>query len=326
MSSDLSNPSCWVISDGAAGNHRQAMALAVALELAPRVISLRLRQPWDWLAPRLQVAARQAMEDRNGLPIAAPWPDFAIGCGRRAALLTRCLRGWSGGRCFTVQILDPHIAPTRFDAVVVPRHDRLHGANVIETLGSLNTIDDAWLEQGRIRFASFGELPTPRTTVLIGASNASVTLDDAWFEALIDFVTRQHAQTGGSFLVSTSRRTPRQRIGHLRKQFSGWPGVFWAGLEDGENPYAGMLAWADRIFVSADSVNMVSEACATGKPVHTFAVVPVRGKLAAFHEALRGSGHLIPLQASERRSHQPLRELAAVAERVTATWRSRKSD
>lgn len=313
-----------MISDGGAGNHRQAMALADALELTPRVINLRLRQPWDALAPHLRLAARRGMDDRNAQPIEPPWPDLAIGCGRRAALLTRCLRNWSARRCFTVQILDPRIPADHFDVVVAPRHDRLVGANVIETLGALNPIDDAWLKPGRNRFASFGELPAPRTAVLIGASNASVTLDDAWFDTLLDVLTTQHALTGGSFLVSTSRRTPAQRIEHLRKQFSCWPGVFWAGLEDGENPYAAMLAWADRIIVSADSVNMISEACATGKPVHAFTVDPVRGKLANFHEALREGGHLIPLQTGAGTPHPPLRELAAVAERISAIWRSRK--
>ncbi len=323
MSPDLANLSCWVISDGGAGNHRQVMALAGALELAPRVIDLRLRQPWDALAPHLCLAARRAMQDRNQQPIAPPWPDIAIGCGRRAALLTRCLRAWSARRCFTVQILDPRISAAHFDVVVAPRHDRLSGANVIETLGALNPIDDAWLEQGRNRFASFDALPTPRTAVLIGASNAAVTLDDGWFEALLGALARQHALDGGSFLVSTSRRTPIRRIEYLRKQFSRWPGVFWAGPEDGENAYAGVLAWADRIIVSADSVNMVSEACATGKPVHAFSVDPVHGKLADFHDALRKGGHLVPLQTGAGTAPPPLRELAAVAERIRAIWRSR---
>ena len=301
------------------------MALAYGRGLAPRVIDLDLRQPWDGLAPHLRLGARHGMMDRNGQPIAPPWPAIAIGCGRRAALLTRCLREWSARRCFTVQILDPRISAAHFDVVVAPRHDRLTGANVIETLGALNPIDDAWLEQGRNRFSAFGALPTPRTAVLIGASNASVTLDDAWFAALLDTLTRQHALAGGSFLVSTSRRTPARHIAHLREQCSRWPGAFWAGPEDGENPYAGMLAWADHFIVSADSVNMVSEACATGKPVHAFIVDPVRGKLAAFHERLRGNGHLISLQAYAEPPHPPLRELASVASRIGSLWHARKS-
>src|SRR5690606_28933375 len=119
LSSEPEKPRCWIISDGAAGNARQAMAVARALELEPREVILRLRHPWDWLAPRWTWKAAQAMCDQQGHPVVPPWPDIAIGCGRKAALLTRCLRNWSSGRCFTVQILDPRVPPDLFDALLV---------------------------------------------------------------------------------------------------------------------------------------------------------------------------------------------------------------
>ena len=106
----------------------------------------------------------------------------------------------------------------------------------------------------------------------------------------------------------------------LRSWFTQWPGVFWADRSDGENSYPGMLAWADRFVVSADSVNMISEACATGKPVHAFAPKPVAGKLARFHDALRNAGHLCALDADAPTAQQPLRELPGIAERVRALW------
>ncbi|MGD5442368.1 hypothetical protein QUT04_22560, partial [Xanthomonas citri pv. citri] len=45
--------SCWVITDGAAGNRRQALALAEALTPSIREIVIELRAPWYWAAPRL---------------------------------------------------------------------------------------------------------------------------------------------------------------------------------------------------------------------------------------------------------------------------------
>ena len=39
---------------------------------------------------------------------------------------------------------------------------------------------------------------------------------------------------------------------------------------DNENPYMGILAWADRLIVTGDSIAMLSEACATRKPVMIF--------------------------------------------------------
>lgn len=311
----------WAISDGAAGNERQARALADALDLDVRVVTIRLREPWNLLAPRLVAGAHSAIRDQTGAALDAPWPDVAIGCGRRAALATRALRAWSHGRTFTVQILDPRIAASAFDVVIVPQHDDVRGANVIRSIGALNPVNAGWLARGHADFADLGELRAPRTAVLIGATNRAQTLDRAYFDALIERLAEWHALDGGSFLVSVSRRTPPDVAAELRRRFAPMPGRFWVGPDDGTNPYAGFLAWADRVFVTPDSVNMISEACATGKPVYTFAPRPIAGKLAAFHAELRASGHLRVL--GESAAHEqplPLAETAAIAELVRDRW------
>ncbi|MBX3701397.1 MAG: mitochondrial fission ELM1 family protein [Dokdonella sp.] len=285
-------PTCWAISDGAAGNERQALALAQALGLTPRVIRLRLHQPWAALAPRLLAGAAWALRDADDAALAPPWPALAIGCGRRAALATRALRRWSAGRCWCVQILDPRIDSAAFDLVIAPAHDRLAGGNVIASIGALNPVDADWLAAGRNRFAALGTLPGPRTAVLVGGSTRAQRLDQTYFDALLERLQAQHASHGGSFMFSVSRRTPTAVAHWLRQRRATLPGMFWSGPADGDNPYAGLLGWADRIVVTPDSVNMISEACATGRPVHTFAPRPLGGKLAAFHAALRASGHL----------------------------------
>jgi len=42
----------WILTDGHAGNVRQARALAAALGLPSREWTLQPRAPWRWLAPR----------------------------------------------------------------------------------------------------------------------------------------------------------------------------------------------------------------------------------------------------------------------------------
>jgi mitochondrial fission protein ELM1 len=321
LPSEHAHPRCWIISDGAAGNARQARALARALELSPRELTLRLRQPWDWLAPRLTWGAQHAMRDAQMGRIAPPWPELAIGCGRRAALMIRCLRDWSDGRCFTVQILDPRVPPHLFDAVLAPQHDGLAGVNVITTLGALHEVDEGWLEQGRAHFSTFADLPAPRIGVLIGGPHPAQALDDAWIADLQLRLAEWQRRQGGSFLVSTSRRTPTSCARRLREVFAAWPGHYWAGPADGENPYAGILAWADRIIVSADSVNMISEACATGRPVHTFAPAPIAGKLGRFHQALAAHGHLTPWNEGSP-APVPLRELPEVVRKLRQFWQA----
>ncbi|MBN8726911.1 MAG: mitochondrial fission ELM1 family protein [Xanthomonadales bacterium] len=314
---------CWAISDGTAGNENQALALAAALGFEPRIVRLELAQPWAALAPRFTWRAQRAMRDRGGAPLEAPWPALAIGCGRRAALLTRLLRERSGGRSFTVQILDPRIDPAAFDVVVAPQHDAIDGPNVIRSIGALNRVGPAWLASGRARFASLGDLPAPRTAVLVGGSTRAQRLDPAYFDGLLERLGEWQRSDGGSFLVSISRRTPAAAIAQLDAALARFPGTFWSGA--GENPYAGFLGWADRIVVTPDSVNMLSEAAATGEPVYTFAPNPIVGKLARLHGALYASGHLRRLDDhSHRPLPPPLAETSAIAELVRERWDARR--
>lgn len=314
---------CWVITDGAAGNERQALALAQRLGLAARVWQVEPAAPWSWLAPRLLAGARSALPAAQRRQFDAPWPALAIGCGRSAALYTRGLRQWSGGHTFAVQILDPRIAASEYDLVIAPQHDRLRGANVLNPLGSLNPVDENWLADGRAAFADLATLPAPRRAVLFGASHREVAVDTQYCVNLLEAFARQQARHGGSFLVSTSRRTPPALAEYLRSAFARFPGQFWSGPDDGPNPYAGYLAHAQSIFVTPDSVNMLSEACAVGVPVATWWPQPAEGKLGRLHQALMESGHLHVLgQAAAAQPAAPLRETAAMAEEVRRRWLS----
>lgn len=300
--------SAWVISDGAAGNERQALALASALAVSARVLTLPLRAPWAWFAPRRIPGGRLALAPRERAGFEAPWPDIAIGCGRASALLTRMLRDLSGGNCYCTQILDPRIDPHHWDAVIAPRHDQLEGANVLHTLGSLNPIDDRWLASGREAFPDFGALPGPRVALLVGGPRRGIEFNAELSQRLLDTVRAVAA--GGSVLATTSRRTPPEFIAHLRDALAAYPGVCWTG--DGTNPYPGLLGWADRIVVTPDSVNMLSEACAAGVPVHTVASTPLPDKIARFHAALRERGLLVD-PGQPRGNVPPLRETQAIA-------------
>ena len=146
----------WTLTDGRAGNRRQAEALAMALDCGPALDwLLQPRLPWRIAAPRRLPGARNAFGPEFARALEQP-PQLAVGCGRQAALATRLLRE-RGAK--VVQILDPRIVTRYWDLVVAPEHDRLQGDNVINLLGSLNPVDDAWLLQARNAFAAFAELP-----------------------------------------------------------------------------------------------------------------------------------------------------------------------
>ncbi|CAM1000151.1 Putative nucleoside-diphosphate-sugar epimerase [Rhodanobacter sp. Root179] len=304
---------CWVITDTAAGNQRQALALTEYLGMPMRHLVLQPRAPWSWLAPKLELGGRLALPGRQRRLFAPPWPNVAIGCGRAAALFTRMLRRLSDGQCYTVQILDPRIDPAHWDTVIAPRHDRLDGPNVLRPLGSLNPVDDEWLADGRDACPGFADLPQPRVGVLLGGSRQGITLDGDYARQLSTrLLERQHGE-GGSLLVLGSRRTSPVLVEVFRRSLRDVPGLVWAGPDDGRNPYPGVLGWADRLVVTPDSVNMLSEACAVGCPVQTFVAAPLPAKIGRFHHALREAGRLHDLDGPAARPPPPLRETAAIA-------------
>lgn len=305
----------WVLSDGRAGNARQALALAAALGRPAREFVLQPRVPWAWAAPRRLPGARHAFGPGFAQALARP-PALAIGCGRQAALATRLLRARGAA---AVQILDPRLDPEHWDLVIAPEHDGLRGANTLSLLGSLHPVDDLWLAAGRRAFPAYAALPAPRIALLLGGHSAHAALDAPALDALVAQVAAQAARLGGSVLATASRRTPDGVRARLRAQLSAVPGVAWSGEADGDNPYAGLLGWADCVVCTADSVNMLSEAAATDAPVYVAGLEPLQGRPRRFVDALLASGRVRAFAAEgplEAYDVVPLRETARVAEQA----------
>ncbi|MGH8029172.1 MAG: mitochondrial fission ELM1 family protein [Arenimonas sp.] len=304
---------CCVLHDGAAGNRRQALALAEALRVAVHEVTVHPRGPARWFAPRLWPGAAAQLGDAFAAVLADP-PPLAIGCGRQAALATRLL---AGGNTKVVQILDPRLSSMYWDVVVAPEHDRLHGDNVITLTGSLNPVDDAWLAAARARFPALGALPSPRTAVLVGGPTRAVRVDRGGLEVMLARLEYALAKEGGSVMLCGSPRTPRLLAEVLRSRALEMPGAVWLDARDGENFYPGALAWADRIVVTPDSTNMISEACATTAPVFIAGPERATGRQERLLAELQARGRLRPqLREPVQYAVEPLRETARVADRV----------
>ena len=307
----------WLLSDGHAGNVRQVQALAQAVGWPAQEWIVRARAPWGWLAPREVPGAELAFGDAFGHALARRdlHRVVAIGCGRQAALATRLLHA---RRARAVQILDPRIDTRHWDLVIAPEHDGLQGENVITLQGSLHPVDDDWLDRARREFSSFAALPGPRTALLLGGTSAHARLDEAFFATLAQQVRDAVQAEGGSLLATVSRRTPAAAVQALYATLAPLPGVFWRGVQDGGNPYAGLLAWADRIVCTADSVNLLSEAAATRAPLFIAGGERLEGRPRRFVEALLASGRArrFPDQWDAVAAHAamaPMRETARVA-------------
>ena len=251
-----------VLHDGAAGNRRQALALADAWALPFDELVLRPRNPWRWVAPRVLPGSHGAFGEAFAAALDVP-PVVAVGCGRQAALATRLLRQ-RGSKA--VQILHPRLPTPHWDAVVLPAHDGVQGDNILTLDGSLNPIDDAWLARERIAHPALGEGRAPITALLVGGPTDDSDWDRHALDGILELLLRWQQRDGGTLWVIGSRRTPAAMRRQI-KQAVGSRARVWTDDRDGPNPYAGVLAWADRLVVTPDSANLISEAAATRAPL-----------------------------------------------------------
>ncbi len=281
------SPVAWVLHDGKAGMRSQALGLAEATGFAVVEKPLFIRFPWSLLPPQLWFLPRFAAAGGRRL-LAPPWPDLVVACGRNAALPALLVRRLSGARTVAAQIQDPRVGRGEFDLMVVPEHDRLRGPRVILTRGATHRVTRKRLEEAKARFPALAAMPRPVLSVLIGGSNRSYRLSLAKLAEIAEALAAVLRTEGGSVLLTPSRRTGEAGLALLRERLRGLPAEIWEGK--GENPYFGYLAFADAFLVTADSVSMVSEAAATGKPVHIIDLPGGNGKFARFHEAFRKAG------------------------------------
>lgn len=277
-------PLVWVLHDGKAGMRSQALGLAEATGFRILEKPLRIRPPWSLLPPQLWFWPHRATP---GL-FAPPWPDLVVGCGRNTALPSLLIRRASGGRTVAAQVQDPRVGREEFDLLVVPEHDRLRRPRVLVTRGATHRVTPQRLAEARARFPALADMPHPVLAALIGGSNRAYRLGYKRLGEIADSLALALRQSGGSLLLTPSRRTGERGLRLLRERLRGLPAEIWDGT--GENPYFAYLAFADAVFVTADSVSMVSEAAATGKPVHVIDLPGGNAKFARFHDAMRRAG------------------------------------
>ena len=113
-------------------------------------------------------------------------------------------------------------------------------------------------------------LPRPFVTVLVGGSSGPYVFDAAAAERLGREASALARGLGGSVLVTTSARTPIAAVDALFAAIDAPACLHRWAPGDSQNPYFGFIALADRIVVTADSISMIAEACATGRPVQMF--------------------------------------------------------
>ena len=298
----------------------QCVGLAEALGLTPVIKRVRLRTPWRQLTPYFRIGG-YAQFARGSDSLHPPFPGLLIATGRGSIAASLLVRRLSRGATRTVQLQNPAIAPSNFDLVVVPCHDGIEGPNIVATKGALHRVTPESLREGAARLSPHvAHLPRPYIAALIGGTNAVYRLGAGETAALAAQLASAARELSASLLVTPSRRTGAENIRLLQKELSGVPHFLWDGK--GENPYFGMLGLADFLVVTSDSVNMVSEAAATGKPVYVARLPGKSAKFERFHRMMREDGFVREFAGTLAPYHYtPLDDMGVVTGRVRALLR-----
>lgn len=325
----LAGTPTWVLSDGKAGDLGQCLGVAERLGLLAESRVIAPRAPWKWLMPLswrtpFAIDPLEAPGKASG-PLKGFMPQLVIASGRRAAAYLPAIKRASGGRCFTVFLKDPRTSPEIADFLWVPQHDALRGPNVMTTLLSPHRLAPEKLAQARLSLRrEIAALPGPRVAVLIGGNSRDYTFNTFDIARLVADLSHL-AKQGASLMVTPSRRTPEELKAALIGIIAAHGGYYWDG--ETTNPLLEMMASADALVVSADSVNMIGEALVTGKPVLVFRPTGGSRKSDEFLRGLTEAGFVRPFNGGlERYNYEPQDATPAIAISLAAAFMKFRSE
>jgi mitochondrial fission protein ELM1 len=288
----------WVLTTGEAGMRSQAVGLAEAVGLPIEEKRIVLRQPWSTLPGGLIPLPRFALHP-SADRLDPPWPRLVVACGRRSIGPALMVKRLSRGRTIAAYVQNPKRGLRGFDLVAAMPHDRLTGENVVTVQTALHGVTPERLAaargEWRQRLAPDGRA---FIGVLVGGDNGGYRLSTEVTARLLRVLRSAHAAHGLRAVITSSRRTSaatREQIAAAADS-EDWC-AFWD--ETGDNPYLGILALAERLIVTGDSISMVSEALATGRPVH---VLPLEGQSRrhdAFLDGMAENGLVSLIQAED---------------------------
>ena len=172
-------------------------------------------------------------------------------------------------RCSCATIMTPSRVGTEpFDFAIVPEHDcPARKPNIFVTLGSPNFVIRENLEKEAA--ALLAEHPASSSeiwSILIGGDDANYEITPEWVKKQVGQILNLASQTGAEVYMTTSRRTNAAAVKTIKQLAAHSPAVNYllVASEDDFNPIPAMLGFSTELFVTEDSVNMVSETITGG--------------------------------------------------------------
>ncbi|MCC8483455.1 MAG: mitochondrial fission ELM1 family protein [Rickettsia endosymbiont of Labidopullus appendiculatus] len=231
-----------------------------------------------------------------------------------------------------VQIMHPNLPFKQFDLIILPHHDKvskeelcMNDKNMLRITGALNNVQ-AKIQAGGMELRKNYPYLKQFISVIIGGNSKNYQFTDenaGEFAAILSNLTKTQDEKYILF-ISFSRRTPNSAKQIIKNKVPSSAIIYDPTEEEAKpNPYFGMLAQADYIISTADSISMCSEAASTGKPLYIFCPSNFKSpKHLAFTQNLLELGIAKILDKSviqlENYNYTPLNEVEKIANIIIA--------
>ncbi len=271
-----SSPSVWLLMGYKAGDNTQVLALAEEIGW-PFIIKRFTYRSTELLSNQLLGCTLAGIDQRRSSALHPPWPDLVITAGRRnepiARWLARHIYKNTGKKVRLVHIGRPWSNLTHFDLVIsTPQYSLPAHPNVLHNHLPLHRITTARLAAAAaLWYPRVAHLPRPYLTLLIGGHSGPYTFDTRTACRLAHQTIELAKEMKASLLITSSARTPPAALDRIESSLSVPYQLFRWSPQASHNPYMGYLGLADAIVVTGESISMLTEACATAKPLYIFA-------------------------------------------------------
>jgi mitochondrial fission protein ELM1 len=262
----------WALLGAHRGDNNQVLALAESLGLPFECKQLRYNLLRHF-PPRLLGSTLFSLTKESRNAISDEPPDVIVAAGLRSVPVVRELKRRSGGKTKLIHVGHPRLSPKHFDLVVAtPQYPVAEHPHLLRIPYAITRVrpseppDEAFL-------AAF---PPPRRLLILGGPTRYWRLTSKDAGHALDELLEAAQREGGSVLVVGSPRTPKRALERIKARVAGAPVPALLVPNEGPPSFASLLALADSLFVTADSVAMVSDAIATGEPV---GLIPVKATL-----------------------------------------------
>lgn len=285
-----------VLDDGKAGHLNQSMAVAEEIRKArltqgyrpedTRIVTVRVKFKDPWKRTMLGMCASfaswrchgcmrcmKACLDRSVYDeLMKTYSDFVVSCGSSLAGVNIFMSKENNAKNIVVMRPGIFMGLNKFKLALIPEHDSpANRKNVVSTVLAPNLVNEDNLRKDSEVLARRVHVgPSGAVGVFVGGDNPEYSLTDSLTASLADALADFRGKTGADILVTTSRRTPAgsERMLKERSQASGiFKLLVVANEKNPPETVGGILSASKILVVSAESISMVSEAVASGKPV-----------------------------------------------------------